>query len=216
VPSTFATVLLTVGAMFSLPAPGIGQDHAVQKTVIGLEYKWAEAQRDANPGVVAPLLAESFVNTDADGQVYGKAQLLSNLKGGKWEQNGISDVKVAVYGDTAVATGAWAGKGVDGDGTRINRRERWTDTWARNGKGKWQCVASQQTSTKTPAVRQTQGRCGQRFGLAFSKARRTTSAVSWAKGSFAASDGVNQCTSSASPEARASPSTRRQRKSTST
>src|ERR1700737_974186 len=103
--------------MFSLPAPGIGQDHAVQKTVIGLEYKGAEAQRDANPGVVAPLLAESFVNTDADGQVYGKAQLLSNLKGGKWEQNGISDVKVAVYGDTAVATGAWAGKGGDGEGT---------------------------------------------------------------------------------------------------
>jgi ketosteroid isomerase-like protein len=53
-----------------------------------------------------------------------------------------------VYGDTAVATGAWAGKGVDGDGTRINRRERWTDTWVRDRKGKWQGVARQQTSVK--------------------------------------------------------------------
>jgi ketosteroid isomerase-like protein len=94
------------------------------------------------------MLAESFVNTDADGQVYGKAQLLSNLKGGKWEQNGISSVEVAVYGDSAVATGAWAGKGVDGDGTRIDRRERWTDTWVRTGDGMWQCVASQQTAVK--------------------------------------------------------------------
>jgi hypothetical protein len=62
--STFATVLLTVGAMLSLPAPCVDQEHAIQKTVIGLEYKWAEAQRDANAGVVAPLLAASFVNTD--------------------------------------------------------------------------------------------------------------------------------------------------------
>ena len=82
-------------------------------------------------------LAETFINTDADGQTSGKTQLLMNLKGGKWEQNRISDVKVTVYGDAAVATGAWRGKGVDGDGTKIDRGERWTDTWVKTGNGKW-------------------------------------------------------------------------------
>jgi len=57
------------------------------------------------------------------------------LKGGKWESNGISDVKVSVYGDTAIATGAWAGKGIDGDGTHIDRHERWTDTWVKTEAG---------------------------------------------------------------------------------
>src|SRR6267142_2508880 len=68
---------------------------------------WAEAQRLGKADVVGPMLADNFVNTDVDGATYGKAQLLSNLKGGKWEENGISDVKVNVYGDAAVATGSW-------------------------------------------------------------------------------------------------------------
>jgi hypothetical protein len=42
--------------------------------------------------------------------------------------------------DAAVATGAWRGKGVDGDGTKIDRGERWTDTWVKTSKAngnKW-------------------------------------------------------------------------------
>lgn len=118
-----------------------------QKVISDLEYKWADAQKLGNAKVVAPMLAQGFVNTDADGQTYGKERLLANLKGGQWEHNGISDVKVMVYGNAAIATGAWAGKGIDGDGTKIDRAERWTDTWVKMPGGKWQCVASQQTST---------------------------------------------------------------------
>jgi len=119
-----------------------------EKTVSDLEYQWAEAQRLGKADVVAPMLADTFTNTDVNGETYGKSQLLSNLKGGKWEANAISDVKVKVYGDAAVATGSWKGKGVDGDGTRIDRTERWTDTWVKTPKGDWQCVASQQTASR--------------------------------------------------------------------
>lgn len=132
-------VMLTVGL-------AAGATGGIEQTIANLEITWATAQRVGDAAVVAPLLADRFINTDADGQVYGKEQLLSNLKGGKWEHNGISDVKVAVFGDVAIATGAWAGKGVDGDGTKIDRRERWTDTWVKMSNGRWQCVASQQTT----------------------------------------------------------------------
>jgi ketosteroid isomerase-like protein len=135
-------VLLLVA--LALPA----QPSLVEKAVSDLEYQWAEAQRLGKPDVVGPMLPDNFVNTDVDGATYGKTQLLSNLKGGKWEENGISDVKVKVYGDAAVATGSWRGKGVDGDGTHIDRSERWTDTWVKMPNGKWQCVASQQTTSK--------------------------------------------------------------------
>jgi len=144
----FAVAVLAFGVMVALPMSASNRDSGTAKTITDLEYSWATAQRDGKADVVEPMLAESFINTDADGQTYGKAQLLSNLKGGKWEQNGISDVKVTVYGDSAVATGAWRGKGVDGDGTKIDRGERWTDTWVKTSNGKWQCVASQQTATK--------------------------------------------------------------------
>jgi ketosteroid isomerase-like protein len=134
-------------ALLGLSHPLWSANNETQKVITELEFKWAEAQRLGNAKVVAPMLAEGFVNTDADGQTYGREKLLSNLKGGQWEQNGISDVKVTVYGSTAIATGAWAGKGIDGDGTRVDRAERWTDTWEKMPGGKWQCVASQQTST---------------------------------------------------------------------
>jgi ketosteroid isomerase-like protein len=144
--SKFAVVVFLL-VIFAVPLSAQTKNSGVEKTITDLENQWAVAQRDGKADVVAPMLAESFINTDADGQTYGKDRLLSNLKGGKWEQNGISDVKVTVYGNTAIATGAWAGKGVDGDGSKIDRRERWTDTWVRMG-GKWLCVASQQTSAE--------------------------------------------------------------------
>src|SRR3954470_19061562 len=110
--------------------------------ITALEQKWAEAAEIGDAAAVEPMLSETFITTDVSGHSYNKRELLANLKGGKWESNGISNVKVSVYGDTAIATGAWAGKGIDGDGTRIDRHERWTDTWVKNKAGKWQCVAS--------------------------------------------------------------------------
>jgi ketosteroid isomerase-like protein len=140
-------LLLTV-CLIAMPQLFAGKDTATEKTIAALEQQWAEGQRDGNSAAVAPLLAYDFINTDTSGQTYGKDKLLSNLKGGKWEQNGISDVKVTVYGNTAIATGSWSGKGIDGDGAKIDRHERWTDTWIKMANGKWQCVASQQTEVK--------------------------------------------------------------------
>ena len=140
--------LLLSLCLISMPSALAGKDPTTEKTIAFLEQQWAEAQRDGNSAAVTPLLTDDFINTDTSGQTYGKGKLLSNLKGGKWEHNQIGDVKVAVYGDTAIATGTWSGKGIDGDGTKIDRHERWTDTWIKMANGKWQCVASQQTEVK--------------------------------------------------------------------
>lgn len=145
-----AFLLALMAATLSAPAQKAaslqaGKYNGISKVIVALESKWAGAQKTGRADIVAPLLAESFVNTDAGGVVSGKKILLSNLKGGKWEHNEISGVEVKVYGSTAIATGGWAGKGVDGDGTKIDRRERWTDTWVEID-GIWLCVASQQTT----------------------------------------------------------------------
>jgi ketosteroid isomerase-like protein len=110
--AVFVILILLCGLS---PRPALAQNSPdIEKAITDLEHKWADA----------------FVNTDTDGKVTGKDTLLANLKGGKWEHNGISDVKVTVFGHVAIATGAWTGKGIDGDGSKIDRRERWTDTWA--------------------------------------------------------------------------------------
>jgi ketosteroid isomerase-like protein len=120
---------------------------SIAQTITHLEQQWAEAQAAGKPEVVAPMLADEFITIGTDGKLTGKQDLLAHLKPGHWEQNEISDVKVIVHGDTAVATGLWTGKGMMGD-HKIDLQERWTDTWVRTPSGPWQCLASQQTEIK--------------------------------------------------------------------
>lgn len=145
------TIVLLVCIMFAiLPAAAQTGDRSAEKAIAAMEEKWAAAQRDGKADAIAPFIADNFVNTDTDGKVSGRANLLSNMKGGKWEHSALSDVKVTVYGNTAVATGGWAGKGVASNGKKIDRHERWTDTWVKMPNGEWQCVASQQTTVEKP------------------------------------------------------------------
>lgn len=130
----------------SLTVPMLAQTE-VAATILQLEQRWAGAQRDGKPDVVAPMLADDFITIGTDGKLTGKKELLAHLDRGDWEQNEISDVKVIVHGDTAVATGLWTGKGMMGT-RRIDLHERWTDTWVRTSTGQWQCLASQQTEIK--------------------------------------------------------------------
>jgi uncharacterized protein (TIGR02246 family) len=119
-----------------------------EKAVAALEQQWIDAAKTNNADALAPLLADKFVNTDSDGKVTGKAETLASVKAAKWETNQISDVKVTVFKDTAIATGDWTGKGTDSKGKSVDTRERWTDTWMKMSNGKWQCVASHSSTIK--------------------------------------------------------------------
>lgn len=123
------------------------EPNSVGQTILHLEQRWAGAQRDGKPEIVAPMLADDFITVGTDGKLTGKKELLAHLDRGDWEQNEISDVKVIVHGETAIATGLWTGKGMMGT-RRIDLHERWTDTWVRTSTGQWQCLASQQTEIK--------------------------------------------------------------------
>jgi ketosteroid isomerase-like protein len=58
------------------------------------------------------------------------------------------DVKVTVFGDTAIATGGGKSTGTDPTGKHFVNHERWTDTWVKMPSGQWQCVATQSTLLK--------------------------------------------------------------------
>ena len=72
-------------------------------------------------------------------------QLLGDIKSGALviESTVISDMKVRVFGESAVATYTTTDKGKS-KGRDISGRYRWTDTFVRRG-GKWQIVAGQGT-----------------------------------------------------------------------
>ncbi|MGA8762477.1 MAG: nuclear transport factor 2 family protein [Candidatus Sulfotelmatobacter sp.] len=146
------TLVWCAVAVMTLMVAGQAKDKKMgggtEQAIAGLEQQWTDAGKASNADAIAPLLAAGFVNTTSDGTVVGKADTLAHAKAAKWETNKIGNVKVTVYGKTAIATGDWWGKGTDENGKAVNSHERWTDTWIEMAGGKWQCVASQGTTVK--------------------------------------------------------------------
>jgi ketosteroid isomerase-like protein len=121
---------------------------SVEQVIANLEQYWTAAGKVSNADGVAPLLADNFTNLNSDGIMTNKAQTLAQIKGSKWEINEISDVKVTAFGNTAIASGAWRGKGTDPKGKAVDVHERWVDTWMKTANGKWQCIASASAPVK--------------------------------------------------------------------
>jgi ketosteroid isomerase-like protein len=115
------------------------------KAVAALENQWLQSQKANKPELVAPLLADSYVTTGADGKLLTKAQALAAQKQRKYSSVDYEDVHVTIYGSTAIATGVYKGKGTEA-GKAFDEVERWTDTWVKMPNGKWQCVADHNTT----------------------------------------------------------------------
>ena len=120
-----------------------------EKAVAALEQQWLQSQKTNNPDLVAPLLADKFIGTGTDGKLTNRTQLLANAKASKYDSMEYEDVKVTVFGDTAIATGASKAKGTDELGKPMDEHVRWTDTWVKMPNGKWQCVASHVSPIKS-------------------------------------------------------------------
>lgn len=121
---------------------------ATEKAVAALERQWLQSQQTNNPDLIAPLLAEKFVYTGADGKVVDKTKMLAEAKATKWTNVQEGDDKVTVFGNTAIATGEFKGKGTGASGEPIDDHTRYTDVWVKMPDGKWQCVSSQDSPVK--------------------------------------------------------------------
>src|SRR5882762_1371417 len=55
-----------------------------EKAIAALENQWLQAQQTNNPDLVAPLLADKFVSTGADGKVTNKVQAVADAKASKF------------------------------------------------------------------------------------------------------------------------------------
>jgi ketosteroid isomerase-like protein len=120
------------------PATGAG----TEKAILTLENEWLQAAKTQNPDLIASGYDERLVDTDSSGKVYTKAEGLAELKATKFTSAEYEDVKVTVFGDTAIAAGGFKAKGTDPKGKPFDVHERWTDTWVKKPSGKWVCVAS--------------------------------------------------------------------------
>jgi uncharacterized protein (TIGR02246 family) len=125
-----------------------GTAGADEQAVAAAEAQWLKSQQTNNVELLAPLLADKVVETSVEGKVYaGKDAVLADAKSETWSSAEYKDVKVTVFGHTAIATGTFIGKGTEA-GKPIDARVRFTDTWVHMADGKWLCVASHDSPIK--------------------------------------------------------------------
>ena len=149
--ATLGAFVLAASALVSAQAPAAPRKEDLPPTQ-DTEAVLMKMERDAAAALVkkdfagfGSVLSEDAVFTGPDGAVQTKAQLLADFKSGALviESTVISDMKVRVFGESAVATYTTTDKGKS-KGRDISGRYRWTDTFVRRG-GKWQIVAGQGT-----------------------------------------------------------------------
>lgn len=123
---------------------------SAEQAVSAAEHQWLKAQQTNNVELLAPLLADKVVETDSQGKVFaGKDAVLADAKSVTWSSAEYPDLRVTVFGHTAIATGTFTGKGTDAAHKPLDIRDRFTDTWVKMASGKWQCVATHTSPLKS-------------------------------------------------------------------
>jgi ketosteroid isomerase-like protein len=136
-------LVLAQGAGTKKPSAGSGAQ-GVEATLTKMEHDAAAALIKRDPAF-GSIFAEDAAFVGPDGAVQTKAQLLADVKSGTLviQSSEISDMKVRVFGESAIATYMTTDKG-NYKGQDISGQYRWTDVFVHRG-GKWQIVAAQGT-----------------------------------------------------------------------
>jgi ketosteroid isomerase-like protein len=136
------TLILISGIILASSGSSVGQAKSDGDTVRALELKWTESYKQRSIDILSSLLADEFVITVEDGNVYSKAGYISHTADSKVRVDvaEMSDLKVRIHGNTAIVTGAYHEKGMS-EGKPYEYRDRLTDVWIKSA-GNWQVVAS--------------------------------------------------------------------------
>lgn len=99
-------LLLTCLLIFTYALTGLAQGNAAEQAVLKLEEEWVAALIKADATVLERIYSESLTYTHSSGATDTKAIYIANLKAGKTKYESLvrEDVKVRVYGNTALHT----------------------------------------------------------------------------------------------------------------
>jgi ketosteroid isomerase-like protein len=141
----FVSVLMTlIGVAVLAPAQADNRT-GVQTKIIALEKAWNQAYKLGDRRALDGLLDEQIVLINDDGTVQSKTEFLASVKASNSQEQQVApeSMSVHVFGNTAIATGVFRAKGIEG-GKSYVRRERFVDTWIYKGE-KWVCIATNAT-----------------------------------------------------------------------
>jgi ketosteroid isomerase-like protein len=121
-------------------------DAAVSQTLQATEQAWLNAEKNNDVTTFEKLVADDWVAISPDGKTQSKAERSAEIKNGHVDSATLGDMKVRVFGDTAVVTGTDE-ETTTVDGKKSTGHYVWTDVFVKRN-GKWLAVASQTAEMK--------------------------------------------------------------------
>jgi ketosteroid isomerase-like protein len=117
----------------------------MEEELLKLEDEFARAVASNNADALDKLLADDWIIVEPDGSIIDKARFLEVIRSGALSHESMksTDLKVRVYGNTAVVTGLTTSKGKF-MGQDFTSCERATDIFVKQA-DRWQCVFTQLT-----------------------------------------------------------------------
>src|SRR5258708_1379550 len=130
------TAGLLIGLLFAMTLPVLAQeasDSATKSKIAALEGAWNQAYKSGDAKALDTLLDNAIVLVNDDGSVQTKKEFLATVKpsgtqGAQEQQVAPESMSVHVFGNTAIATGVFRAKGMEGKKSYV-RGEPVIDTW---------------------------------------------------------------------------------------
>ena len=121
------------------------QSVELEKQIVELERERLKAMINADSDALGSILSDDLTYIHTTTREDSKKSLIESLAGGSlsYKSMDTEDVKVRIYGDTAVVTGSAAIK-VSSGGRLLEFSILFTDVYAKQ-EGRWQMVAWQST-----------------------------------------------------------------------
>jgi ketosteroid isomerase-like protein len=126
------------------------ENHAIHKEIENLEEEWRQAVISNDVTRMDHLLADDYIGISANGTVETKTQALAQRKAGTVtiKKLDLDDMKVRIYGDTAVVTSKAQLEGTNGQ-SDIGGRYRYTRVYNRRF-GQWKIVSFEASRMHDP------------------------------------------------------------------
>jgi len=143
----FLLPVMTLSALAQDPS-----EAATKSKIAALEGAWNQAYKSGDTKALDTLLDNAIVLVNDDGSMQTKKEFLASVKpagspaGTQEQQVAPESMSVHVFGNTAIATGIFRAKGMEGKKSYV-RRERFIDTWIYKD-GHWVCIATDATPIK--------------------------------------------------------------------
>lgn len=142
----FLALVLSATAFLEAKESKTDSDAAISQTLQAMEQAWLNAEKNHDAAAFEKLVADDWIAIGLDGKRQTKAERAAEIKAGQIDSATLGDMKVRVFGDTAVVTGT-DDEVTTKDGKKSSDHYVWTDVFVKRN-GKWLAVASQTAQIK--------------------------------------------------------------------